>query len=100
MNKRPRNEFRVTGVAERTNEQVRRILLVAQILDAEQAWLTTDEVYRAYSSRVGKICKRTIRRHLQLLVCTGVVEERPAKRSRWAQLSEFKFDSWPLPLGG
>lgn len=100
MTGRPYNKFSETGVPERTNEQMRRILLVAQILDAERSWVTVDEVYSAYSSRVGKACRRTIFRDLRLLVCTGLVEERQVRRELVKPQYEFRFEGWPLPLGG
>jgi len=100
MNKRTYRKFCETGVAERTNAQMRRVLLVAQILDAERSWLKIDDVHRAYLSRVGEACRRTIARDLQLLVCTGIAEERQVKQERCKPLHEFRFEGWPLPLGG
>lgn len=100
MNKRTYRKFSETGVHERTNAQMRRVLLVAQVLDAERAWLNSDEVHKAYTSRVGKACRRTMLRDLRLLVCAGIVEERQVKREKTQPMPEFRFEGWPLPLGG
>lgn len=100
MNQRTYSKFMETGVSERTNEQMRRVLLVAQILDAEQSWLSSTDVHRAYVSRVGNVCERTVRRDLQLLVCTGLVEVKWIEGLRGKERSVLKFEGWPLPLGG
>ena len=77
---------------ERTQEQLRRVLLVAQILDAEQEWLSSEQVHQAYSARVGKICKRTIMRDLRLLVWTGIAEEKRIESGHSRPRVEFRFE--------
>lgn len=52
-----------------------------------------------YVARVGDACERTIRRDLQLLACTGLVEVKWVEGLLGKEKSVFKFDSWPLPLG-
>lgn len=97
--KKAHSKFHATGVTERTYEQMRRVLLVAQILEAEGAWLSSYDVHRMYVARVGDACEQTIRRDLQLLACTGLVEVKWVEGLLGKEKSVFKFDSWPLPLG-
>jgi len=85
---------------ERTQEQLRRVLLVAQILDAEQEWVSSEQVHQAYSARVGKICQRTIMRDLRLLVWTGIAEERLVGTTPGRPRAEFRFEGWPESLEG
>lgn len=100
MTDRPYRKFSETGIPERENPHLKRVLLVAQILDAERSWMTSKDVHRAYVERVGEACRRSIRRDLQALVCTGVAEARQRQNWRCPPHLEFKFDGWPLPLGG
>lgn len=80
---------------------MRRVLFVAQVLEAEKGWVTAEDVHRLYLSRVGKACcKRTMLRDLRLLVCMGIAEEREVRLSNLWLRAEFKFEGWPLPLGG
>lgn len=96
--KKVHSKFHATGVTERTYEQMRRVLLVAQILEAEATWLSSYDVHRVYVARVGDVCERTIRRDLQLLACCGVVEVKWIEGLLGKEKSVFRFDSWPLPL--
>ncbi|MFO0940060.1 MAG: hypothetical protein U0930_04770 [Pirellulales bacterium] len=57
----------------RTHEQLRRVLMLAQVMSAYRFPKTVDDLWRELQEFYG--CKRTLERDLDLLVSTGIASK-------------------------